>query len=128
LTIRVTWPPLAVTLRLLCRRPGEEIPEQFQKVSTTRCTRAELARRMLRLIARADRPGKARAMTEAARRQALVAAQSGQAQTLTLLDLVAAIVDSGANESEVVATVTRLVNQGRVRLVGNFRGADVRIG
>lgn len=67
-------------------------------------------------------------MTEAARRQALVAAQSGQAQTLTLLDLVAAIVDSGASEHEVVATVTFLVNHGRVRLVGNFRGADVRIG
>jgi DNA-binding transcriptional regulator PaaX len=67
-------------------------------------------------------------MTEAARRQALAEAQSGRAQTLTLLDLVAALVDAGASETEVVATVTRLVNQGRVRLVGNFRGADVRIG
>jgi hypothetical protein len=67
-------------------------------------------------------------MTEAARRQALAEAQAGRAPTLTLLDLVAAIVDSGATEGEVVATVTRLVNQGRVRLVGNFRGADVRIG
>jgi hypothetical protein len=67
-------------------------------------------------------------MTESARKQALAAAQSGESQTLTLLDLVAALVDSGANEGEVVATVTRLVNQGRVRLVGNFRGADVRIG
>jgi hypothetical protein len=82
--------------------------------------------------ASSDREGRVaregKGMTEAARRRALAAAQSGRAQTLTLLDLVAAIVDSGASETEVVATVTRLVNQGRVRLVGNFRGADVRIG
>jgi hypothetical protein len=66
-------------------------------------------------------------MTEAARKLALASTDEGDPQTLTLLDLVTAIVDSGATESEVVATVARLVNSGRVRLVGNFRGADVRI-
>jgi hypothetical protein len=66
-------------------------------------------------------------MTEAARKLALASTDAGSPQTLTLLDLVTAIVDSGATESEVVATVARLVNSGRVRLVGNFRGADVRI-
>jgi hypothetical protein len=66
-------------------------------------------------------------MTEAARKLALASNGEGDPQTLTLLDLVTAIVDSGATESEVVATVARLVNSGRVRLVGNFRGADVRI-
>lgn len=50
-----------------------------------------------------------------------------QARTMTLLDLVRAIADTGASEDEVVATVTRLVNTGRVQLVGAFRGADVRI-
>jgi hypothetical protein len=66
-------------------------------------------------------------MTEAARKLALASTDDGDPQTLTLLDLVTAIVDSGATESEVVATVARLVNSGRVRLVGNFLGADVRI-
>ncbi len=50
-----------------------------------------------------------------------------EVRTTTLLDLVQAIVDTGASEREVVATVTRLVNSGRVQLVGAFRGADVRI-
>jgi hypothetical protein len=43
LTIRVTWLPLAVSLRLPCRRPEEEIPERFQIVSTRRCMPTELA-------------------------------------------------------------------------------------
>jgi len=67
-------------------------------------------------------------MTQAARKLALASAEEGDPQTLTLLDLVTAIVDSGATEAEVVTTVARLVNSGRVRLVGNFRGADVRVG
>ena len=41
----------------------------------------------------------------------------------TLLDLVNAICDTGATETEVVATVVHLVNSGAVRLCGNFRGA-----
>lgn len=46
----------------------------------------------------------------------------------TLLDLVAAIARGAASDSEVVAAVTRLINSGQVRLVGSFRGADVRVG
>jgi hypothetical protein len=42
---------------------------------------------------------------------------------VTLLDLVNAIYDAGASETEVVATVVYLVNSGVVRLCGNFRGA-----
>jgi hypothetical protein len=48
-------------------------------------------------------------------------------RTLTLLDLVRAIADSAQSEAEIVATVTELINSGRVTLVGNFRGADVKI-
>jgi hypothetical protein len=48
-------------------------------------------------------------------------------RTLTLLDLVRAIADSAKSEAEIVATVTELINSGRVTLVGNFRGADVKI-
>ena len=55
-------------------------------------------------------------MTNAARKLALASTAGGDVQTLTLLDLVTAIVDSGANEAEVVATVAQLVNTGRVRL------------
>ena len=49
-------------------------------------------------------------------------------KSLTLLNLVGALVDSGMNDGEVVWAVTELINSGRVRLVGQFREADVRVG
>jgi hypothetical protein len=42
---------------------------------------------------------------------------------VTMLDLVSAVSQSAANDSEVVATVVYLVNSGAVQLCGNFRGA-----
>ncbi len=50
-----------------------------------------------------------------------------QARRVTLLDLVAALADSGASEAEVVWAITDLVNSGRVRLVGQFRQAHIQI-
>lgn len=47
------------------------------------------------------------------------------AHTSTLLDLVQAVSDFAANDEETVATVTYLVNSGRVRLCGNFAGARI---
>jgi len=47
---------------------------------------------------------------------------------ITLLELVAAVADSAANDREVIATVAELLNSGKITLVGNFRGADVRVG
>ena len=47
---------------------------------------------------------------------------------ITLLELVAAVADSAANDREVVATVAELLKSGKITLVGNFRGADVRVG
>ncbi len=41
----------------------------------------------------------------------------------TLLDLVTAVSEYARSEAEVVATVAYLVNSGRVRLCGIFRGA-----
>ena len=46
-------------------------------------------------------------------------------ETLTLLDLVAAVADASATAEEVVATVHYLIETGRVTLVGNFRSRDV---
>lgn len=46
-------------------------------------------------------------------------------ETLTLLDLVAAVADASDTEEEVVATIQHLVESGKVTLVGNFRGGDV---
>jgi hypothetical protein len=43
----------------------------------------------------------------------------------TLLDLVQTINDYATNEDEVVATVTYLVNSGKVLLCGNFAGARI---
>ena len=50
-----------------------------------------------------------------------------QTRPVTLLDLVAALADSGASEAEVVWAITHLVNSGRVRLVGQFREAHIQI-
>ncbi len=50
-----------------------------------------------------------------------------QARWVTLLDLVAALADSGASEDEVVWAIVHLVNSGRVRLVGQFREAHIQI-
>ena len=46
----------------------------------------------------------------------------------TLLDLVAAVSDSAESEAEVVATIADLLRSGKIRLIGNFRRADVRLG
>lgn len=46
---------------------------------------------------------------------------------ITLLDLVAAVGDVTKDEDELVATVTYLISSGKITLVGNFKGADVRI-
>ena len=44
------------------------------------------------------------------------------ARNATLLDLVTAVAEFAETENELVATVVHLVNSGRVRLCGNFRG------
>jgi hypothetical protein len=41
----------------------------------------------------------------------------------TLLELVTAVSEAANTEAEVIATVVYLVNSGRVRLCGTFRGA-----
>jgi len=45
------------------------------------------------------------------------------ARNVTLLDLVAAVSRYAHSDDELIATVVYLVNSGRVRLAGNFRGA-----
>lgn len=47
--------------------------------------------------------------------------------SITLLDLVAAIADQAESDDEILTAVTDLINSGRVKLVGNFRGADVKV-
>ena len=44
---------------------------------------------------------------------------------LTLLDLIEAVAEVTDSEAEVVTVVQHLVNSGRVRLIGNFRGARI---
>jgi hypothetical protein len=43
----------------------------------------------------------------------------------TMLELVSCISEVTRDDREVVATVVALVNSGRVRLTGNFRGARI---
>jgi hypothetical protein len=45
---------------------------------------------------------------------------------LTLLDLIEAVAEVTDSEAEQVSVVAHLVNSGRVRLTGNFRGAQIR--
>ena len=45
------------------------------------------------------------------------------ALSVTLLDLVAEVTKHARSDKEVIATVAYLVNSGRVRLCGNFKGA-----
>jgi hypothetical protein len=47
---------------------------------------------------------------------------------LTLLDLVDAVSAHASTDDEVVATIVYLVNSGRVRLGGSFRGALIDLG
>jgi len=49
-------------------------------------------------------------------------------QQMTMLDVVNAVSESCNSEVELVTTVAHLVNSGRVRLVGNFRGAWIDLG
>lgn len=51
--------------------------------------------------------------------------EASHPETLTLLDLVAAVADASASAEEVVATVQHLIETGRVTLIGNFRSRDV---
>jgi hypothetical protein len=44
---------------------------------------------------------------------------------LTLLDLIEAVAEVADSEDEIVSVVAHLVNSGRVRLVGSFRGARI---
>ena len=45
------------------------------------------------------------------------------ALSVTLLDLVTEVTKHARSDKEVIATVAYLVNSGRVRLCGNFKGA-----
>ncbi len=54
-------------------------------------------------------------------------APKGASRVTTLLDLVAAVADSSSSEEEVIATVKSLINSGKVTLVGEFLGADVKV-
>jgi len=53
-----------------------------------------------------------------------LACRPGEGRRVTLLELVTAIGDSTADDREVVCTVVHLLETGRVRLCGNFRGSD----
>lgn len=47
-----------------------------------------------------------------------------QAQ-LTMLDLIEAVAEVTDSETELVSVVAHLINSGRVRLIGSFRGARI---
>ena len=44
---------------------------------------------------------------------------------VTMLELVQAVMDVTETDSEVVAAVVDLVNNGKVQLIGNFRGCRI---
>ena len=56
-----------------------------------------------------------------------IQAQLTPARTITLLDPVSELVDAGGSDREVVTAVMDLVETSRVRLIGQVRGADLRV-
>jgi len=44
------------------------------------------------------------------------------ARMITLLDLVNAVAEYSRSDAELIATVVYMVNEGHVRLCGNFKG------
>ena len=66
-------------------------------------------------------------LTDAASRPEKIASQPKRSYSPTLLDLVAALVDSGMNDPEVVQSVARLLNSRRVTLIGQFRDAHPEV-
>jgi hypothetical protein len=67
-------------------------------------------------------------MAQPALQRPTVEAPDPQVIETTLLDLVAAVSDSAESEAEVIATISDLLRSGKIRLIGNFRRADVRLG
>ena len=59
---------------------------------------------------------------QGARQEVMVETQA----QLTLLDLIEAVAEVTDSEAEQVSVVAHLVNSGRVRLIGNFRGSQLR--
>jgi hypothetical protein len=51
--------------------------------------------------------------------------QADEPRPLTLLELIDAVSEVSESEQEVVATVTYMLNSGRIRLAGSFRGTPV---
>jgi hypothetical protein len=56
-----------------------------------------------------------------------VAQEATMTTDATMLELVTCITEVARDDREVVATVVALVNSGRVRLTGNFRGARISL-
>src|SRR5437762_12713904 len=50
---------------------------------------------------------------------------TAMAPNITLLDLVNAVAELARSEGEVIATIVCMVNQGRLRLCGTFRGGRI---
>ena len=50
---------------------------------------------------------------------------SKEPRSLTLLELINAVSEVSDSEQEVVATVSYMLNSGRIRLTGNFRDTPV---
>jgi hypothetical protein len=46
---------------------------------------------------------------------------------ITLLELVTAVAEVARSDAEVVAAVSHLINTRKIRLVGSFQGADVKV-
>jgi hypothetical protein len=73
-------------------------------------------------------PEEPRSMAEAAMKLSRRArVDRAEESAITLLDLVAALAEVAESDDEILAAVSELINSGRVRLIGNFRGADVLV-
>ncbi len=65
-------------------------------------------------------------MTRKQHQQEHMELPAGGVVVTTLLELTAAVAETTASDHEALAVIASLIDSGRVRLIGEFRVADVR--
>ncbi|MFQ5697894.1 MAG: hypothetical protein ACE5IL_06355 [Myxococcota bacterium] len=65
-------------------------------------------------------------MAEAARKLSRACREAAASAPLTLLELVRAVAEESDSDAEVLAVVRDLIDSGQVKLIGSFRGPDIR--
>src|SRR6266478_10127034 len=114
------------TARHVCREFGSQFLEGRQRGHAASNTRASAVSAVAKAVAGARPLRRAFGTLSRAWHRTCVSLEAegtAMAPSITLLDLVNAVAEHARSEAEVIATIVCMVNQGRVRLCGTFKGA-----